>query len=92
MATAPTPFPNQTLSMSGTHPTAAAPGANAPSGAAVGPANQLFGDPSALQGGAAGKTGITQGPQLSLGAKGQNSLTNTGSGLASVSSQLGGAK
>jgi hypothetical protein len=62
------------------------PGANAPTGTPT--SNALFGDPGALTSGLAGKTGVTQSPQISLGAKGKSSLPTTNSAV----SQLGGAK
>jgi hypothetical protein len=60
--------------------------------ATPGPSNAMFGSPGALTSGAAGKTGITSGPQLTMGGKAGNNLSSTGSGLAPVASQLGGAK
>jgi hypothetical protein len=86
------PGPNSTAFNNGVAATPGATAPTSPTGAGVGPANAMFGSPGATTSGAAGKTGITQGPQLSLGAKGGNSLAATGSSIAPVSSQLGGAK
>ena len=66
------------------------PGTTSNPGAVAGPSNQLFGSPGASSAGQAGKTGITQGPQLSLGAKGGSSLPSNASSIAS--SGIGGGK
>ena len=50
----------------------------------------MFGSPGAATSGAAGKTGITQGPQLSLGAKGGSNLPANASSIAG--SGMGGGK
>lgn len=77
------------------------PGANAPAsipgstpagGGISNESNQMFGSPGALTSGAAGKTGITSGPQLSLGAKGGSSLPSNASSMANgVTGSLPGA-
>ena len=64
----------------------------APSMGVPGVGNQLFGTPNATTSGAAGKTGITQGPQMSLGAKGGSNLGQNASTIIANTGQLGGGK
>ena len=63
-----------------------------PVNAMTGVSNGMFGSPGALTSGAAGKTGITQGPQLTAGGKAGNNLASTGAQLAPQASQLGAGK
>lgn len=86
----PSTYSNQTAASSPT----STPGATAPSATApqLNTSNQLFGSPEATSMGAAGKGNLTQGPQLSLGAKGGSNLASTGSQLAPLRSSLGGGK
>lgn len=79
-----TPGATAPASIPGTTPTPV------PGGGISNESNQMFGSPSAMTSGAAGKTGITQGPQLSLGAKGGSNLPANASSIAS--SGMGGGK
>lgn len=58
----------------------------------IGETNQMFGTPSALSGGQAGKMGITQGPQTGMGTVAKGNLATNDTNIAQYLPGLSGGK